>query len=114
MWGAEHPDTLTSISGLALTLKMQGKYKAAETMNRKVLNGEEKMLGLEHPDTLLSLYCLARLFHTQQRYSDASVLYRRASEGYMNILGPDHPHTQACSRDYESMIDEMKGRYIQK
>ena len=30
----------------------QGKYEAAEEMNRRALAGYEKVLGAEHPDTL--------------------------------------------------------------
>jgi len=32
----------------------QGKYKAAEEMNRRALSGREKILGPGHPDTLVS------------------------------------------------------------
>jgi hypothetical protein len=33
--GVEHPDTLTSVSNLALVLRYQGKYETAEEMNRR-------------------------------------------------------------------------------
>ena len=50
--GPEHPDTLTSMSNLALVLDSQGKYEEAEAMNRQTLARREKVLGPEHPDTL--------------------------------------------------------------
>jgi hypothetical protein len=44
---------------------MQGKYEAAEEMNRQALEGREK-LGKDHLDTLTSVYRLAFLLHQQQ------------------------------------------------
>jgi Tfp pilus assembly protein PilF len=43
--GKEHPDTLTSVSNLALVLQYQGEYEAAEEMNWRALEGHEKALG---------------------------------------------------------------------
>ncbi|KAK5107705.1 hypothetical protein LTR62_000899 [Meristemomyces frigidus] len=50
---------LRSLSNPALVLRRQGKYEAAETMNRRALEGCEKVLGKEHPDTLTSVSDLA-------------------------------------------------------
>jgi hypothetical protein len=44
--------TMTSVSNLALILQYQGKYEEAEDMNRRALEGREKVLGVDHPDTL--------------------------------------------------------------
>ena len=43
--GAEHLDTLMSLSILASILQDQGKYEQAEEMNRRALEGREKTLG---------------------------------------------------------------------
>jgi hypothetical protein len=40
---------------MAGVLQLQGKYEAAEEMNRRALEGREKSLGAEHPDTLTSV-----------------------------------------------------------
>lgn len=48
----DHPDTLMSLSNLALVLQYEGRYKAAEEMSQRALEGREKALGKEHPDTL--------------------------------------------------------------
>jgi hypothetical protein len=66
--GVEHPETLTSISNLALVLQDQGKYRAAEEMGRRALTGREKVLGVEHPETLTSVNNLAYLLHSQQQF----------------------------------------------
>jgi hypothetical protein len=47
----EYPDILISVSNLALIFLYQGKYEAAEKMNRRALEGKEKMLGMEYSDT---------------------------------------------------------------
>ena len=51
--------TLDSLSLLALVLRYQGKYEAAEEMNRRALEGYKKVLGVEHPSTLTSVSNLA-------------------------------------------------------
>jgi tetratricopeptide (TPR) repeat protein len=89
-------------------LQYQGKYEAAEEMNRRALEGSEKALGKEHPDTLTSVYCLAFLLHQRQQYEAASALYQRASSGYQYVLGPEHPTTVACYEHYSSLTQEMQ------
>ncbi|KAL9577476.1 MAG: hypothetical protein Q9203_007445, partial [Teloschistes exilis] len=104
--GKEHPDTLTSVSNLALVLQYQGKYDEAEKMNRRALDGREKVLGKEHPDTLTSVYCLAYLLQQQQKYHMAKPLYERALAGY-KVFQSHHPTTKACSKHYTSLLREL-------
>jgi tetratricopeptide (TPR) repeat protein len=108
--GAEHPDTLTSVSNLGLVLESQGKYEEAEVMHRRALEAREKVLGPEHPDTLTSLYCLAHLLHQRKQYESASELYQTAYNGYLKTLGLNHPTTVACRNHYLSMDQGMKHR----
>ncbi|KAF2463882.1 uncharacterized protein BDR25DRAFT_329448 [Lindgomyces ingoldianus] len=92
----------------ALEGREKGKYEAAEEMNRRALEGREKALGKEHPDTLTSVYCLAFLFHQQQQHEAALALYQRASSGYQRVLGVEHLTTKACSQHYISLVQEMQ------
>ncbi|KAI9778300.1 MAG: hypothetical protein M1816_004150 [Peltula sp. TS41687] len=69
--GKEHPDTLTSVSNLASVLQHQGKYEAAEEMDRRALEGREKAL----------------------KYEAAEEMNRRALEGREKALGKEHPDT---------------------
>lgn len=57
-WERSTPDTLTSVSKVALLLQYQGKYEAAEEIDRRALDGCEKVLGKEHPNTLTSVVTL--------------------------------------------------------
>jgi len=50
---------LLSVISLAWVLRDQGKYEAAEEMNRRALDVGERILGPEHPDTLTSVSRLA-------------------------------------------------------
>ena len=101
--------TLNSLSLLALVLQDQGKYEAAEEMNRRALEGREKVLGVEHPETLTSVSNLASVLQYQQRYNDGSILYLRALAGFSKALGLDHSTTRECSYHYSSLIRKMQG-----
>jgi tetratricopeptide (TPR) repeat protein len=72
----EHPDTLTSVSNLALILQYQGKYEAAEEMNRRALEERKKMLKMEYLDTLTSVSNLALAFKYQGKYEKAEKINR--------------------------------------
>jgi len=106
--GLEHPDMLMSMYHLASTLSRHGKYYEAEDMQRQVLEIRERMLGLDHPNTLESVYGLAYLLQSRKQYDDASILYQRACLGFQNSLGANHPTTLACSKNYSSLLQEMK------
>ena len=64
----------------------QGKYEEAEHMNRRALDGREKMLGKEHPDTLTSVFYLAYLLHHRGQCLKAKPLYERALVGYRKVF----------------------------
>ena len=88
---------LHSLSDLAVVHLRQERYEAAEEMNRRALEGREKVLGNKHPDTLTSVYCLAHLLHQKKDYAMAITLYERAHSSYISVLGSSHP-------DYGAML----------
>jgi tetratricopeptide (TPR) repeat protein len=108
--GANHPDTLTSISNLASVLRRQGRYEEAESMNRRALKGYEKELGANHPDTLTSVGNLALVLQRQGRYEKAESMNRRALEGREKELGANHPDTLISVGNLASML-QHQGRY---
>ena len=59
MLGEEHPDTLTSMSNLAVTLGLRATWPAREDLKNRSLEVSRRMLGEEHPDTLISMNNLA-------------------------------------------------------
>ncbi|KAK5676701.1 hypothetical protein LTR17_027732, partial [Elasticomyces elasticus] len=108
--GKEHPDTLTSVSNLALVLQYQGQYEAAEAMNRRALEGREKVLGKEHPDTLTSVGNLALVLRYQGQYEAAEAMNRRALEGYEKVLGKEHPDTLTSVSNL-ALVLQYQGQY---
>lgn len=65
--GKEHPDTLDSMSNLALVLDSLGKYEEAEQMHRQTLKLRKRELGAEHPDTRRSRNNLADCLGAKRR-----------------------------------------------
>lgn len=93
MLGAEHPDTLTSVSQLGTALSRQGKYEEAEAMQRRALQGREKVLGAEHPDTLISMGNLALTMNSQRRWDEARNLEEWVLSTKKRVFGNEHPET---------------------
>ncbi|CUS11370.1 unnamed protein product, partial [Tuber aestivum] len=66
--GPDHPDTLTSLNNLAITLQTQGKYDESEALHRRALQRRRKVLGSDHPHTPSSLHNLAAVLGDQGKY----------------------------------------------
>ena len=81
VFGASHPDTLTSISDLGFLFINIYDYNNAERLHRNALNIRERVLGLNHKNTLSSVSSLADVLKLQGRYGMAESFYRRASIG---------------------------------
>ncbi|EED11465.1 kinesin, putative [Talaromyces stipitatus ATCC 10500] len=73
--GAEHPDTLVSVSHLGSVLQSQGQYEEAEVMHRRAFASREKVLGTEHPDTLASISHLNSVLYRQGKCEEAKAMH---------------------------------------
>ena len=58
MLGEEHPNTLSSMNNLALTLQAQGDLPGARKIQEQVLDVFRRVLGEKHPNTLGSAWNL--------------------------------------------------------
>jgi len=94
--GAEHPDTLISISNLASTFWSQGRWKEAEELEVQVLKTKKRVLGAEHPDTLISIANLAHTYYAQRHKSKAIRLMGDVVRCRIKRIGADHPYTIAA------------------
>ena len=103
-------DTLNCIDLLARVLSDQGKYDAAEKMQRRALVGTEKVLGIEDPGTLISVNNLAVVLEKQRKYKEAEEMYRRALEGNGKVLGVEHPDILSSVNNLALVLDEQ-GKY---
>ncbi len=68
----------------------QGKYGAAEELNKRALAIREKALGASHPDVAWTLNNLAFVYWEQGKYGDAEELNKRALAIRETALGADH------------------------
>ena len=91
--GPEHPDTLTSMGGLALAIYSQGRYAEAEKLLRETVRLRSLVLGPEHPRTLESTDQLSWAILRQGRYPEAEKLSQESLRLKRRVLGPDHPDT---------------------
>jgi tetratricopeptide (TPR) repeat protein len=91
--GADHPDTLTTMSSLASTYRYQGRWKEAEELDTQVLDTRTKTLGADHPDTMTSMNNLAFTFSNQGRWQEAEELDVQVVDARKQKMGLDHPDT---------------------
>jgi len=54
----DHPDTMTTMNGLAFTWKFMGRHDDALRLLRACFDMRHRKLGIEHPDTVSTLSAL--------------------------------------------------------
>jgi tetratricopeptide (TPR) repeat protein len=95
--GEEHPDTLTAMHNLGISLQMQGRSSGqideAEQLYNRVLELRRKVLGEEHPDTISSIEKVSWIFRDRKQFTEAEPLFYRAVELRRRVQGEDHPDT---------------------
>jgi tetratricopeptide (TPR) repeat protein len=91
--GAEHRDTLASMSNLAQTLKDRGDLPAAQRIEEDVLATSARVLGAEHPETLTSSNNLALILLDQGDLAGAQKLQETTLAARTRVLGPTHERT---------------------
>jgi tetratricopeptide (TPR) repeat protein len=91
--GAEHPDTLTSMTNLALTYSNQGRWKEAEELEVQVVETRKRVLGAERLDTLTSIANLASTYRNQGRWKEAEELFIQVIKTRLRMSGAEHPDT---------------------
>jgi tetratricopeptide (TPR) repeat protein len=95
--GSESPEDKIQLAPvanrLAVLLKAEGDYTAAEQFYRRAFKARESTLGPEHSDTLTSLNNLAHLLEAKGDSTGAELLYRRELEAKERTLGPEHQET---------------------
>ncbi|KAJ5820546.1 hypothetical protein N7474_006137 [Penicillium riverlandense] len=90
----EHNYTeLTSIYQDGLSRYHQGRYKEAENMFRRALQGQEQVLGYDHVETLYSAHWLGLCLFERKLYKEAETTLQRALERREKVLGHDNVET---------------------
>jgi tetratricopeptide (TPR) repeat protein len=106
--GSEHPDTATSLNGLALLLMEQFDLAGARLLYERALAIRENVLRPEHPDTASSRNHLAFLLQAKGDLAGARQLVERTLAIREKVLGPEHPDT-ATSRNSLAFLLESQG-----
>ncbi|KAJ7479541.1 hypothetical protein FB451DRAFT_1171646 [Mycena latifolia] len=91
--GEYHPNTLTAMTNLAVTLSDLGQLKEAEELQTMVLDKCREILGDDHPDMLLAMANLAATLSTLGQFNKAEELETLVLDKRREILGEDHPDT---------------------
>ncbi|WP_343018457.1 CHAT domain-containing tetratricopeptide repeat protein, partial [Catenibacterium mitsuokai] len=91
--GEKHPDTLTSLSNLAISYFYLGNYNKACELQNIVYNIGKEILGKNHPDTLSTLHNLASYYSCLGDYNKACELQNIVYNIRKEILGEKHPDT---------------------
>jgi tetratricopeptide (TPR) repeat protein len=108
--GGDHPDTLASLSDMAMQHEGRGKYDRALPLYEECLAKRKRVLGDEHPDTLASLSDIAGLFQSKGEYDRALPLYEECLAKRKRVLGDEHPDTLASLMNLANLF-ASKGEY---
>jgi hypothetical protein len=91
--GDEHPDTITAMSNLAVTLGGLGKLKEVAAMKKEVLEKMRRVLGDEHPNTISAMNNLANTLGDLGKLEEAAAMEKEVLEKRRRVLGDEHPDT---------------------
>jgi tetratricopeptide (TPR) repeat protein len=97
--GAEHSDTLGSMTNLAHVYDQQGKYAQAEALRSRTLEIQRRVLGPTHPSTLATLSGFASMYQLQGKYGLAETKAAQVLAGRRHALGSDNPETMISAAD---------------
>lgn len=85
----ESKETLDSMEALAWVISRRGREPEALGMQRRILEGREKLMGYDHKDTLNSLHDLGFILHNQGEYAEAEVHHGRELAGIRTLHEQD-------------------------
>jgi len=91
--GPDNPQTLTTLSAMAVLLGEEGDYSEAEALQRQAFVGQTRVLGPEHRDTIASMSRLATTLSLQGKNAEAVKIKRDAFTISRRVLGPEDPET---------------------
>src|SRR5262249_22436136 len=103
----DHPDTATSVEGLALLLRERGDLASARSLFKRAIAIREKSLGLQHRATLQSLDYLADVLRIESNLAGERALYERALLVTEHVWGPEHQYTARCLNNLAMVLREQ-------
>lgn len=91
--GADHPDTLTSMSNLATAYQLAGRLDEATPLSEQTLATSKQKLKSHHPHALGFMHNLANAYQDAGRLDEAIPLLEETLAACKRNLGEDHPNT---------------------
>ncbi|KAJ7931938.1 hypothetical protein B0H13DRAFT_2521900 [Mycena leptocephala] len=110
--GDDHPDTLWTMSNLALTYRHLGKFHKAEELDVVVLEKRKQVLGDDHSHTLRAMGNLASTYKHLGKLQQAQELEVVVLEKRKQVLGDDHSNTLEAMGNLASTYRRL-GRFQQ-
>ncbi|MGA8165131.1 MAG: tetratricopeptide repeat protein [Waddliaceae bacterium] len=92
VFGDEHPDVATSLSGIGNCLFRLGRYGEALKQCEEALAIRKKVFGDEHPDVAMSLNGIGNCLSGLGRHGEALKQYEEALAIRKKVFGDEHPH----------------------
>ncbi|KAB5515652.1 hypothetical protein GE09DRAFT_1045767 [Coniochaeta sp. 2T2.1] len=115
--GDEHPDTITAMNNLAITLGDMGKReeaaamrKEAAAMRKEVLEKMQRILGDEHPATISAMNNFAITLGDMGKREEAAAMKKEVLEKRQRILGDEHPDTITAMNNLAITLGDMGKR----
>ncbi|KAH8895398.1 hypothetical protein GQ53DRAFT_715047 [Thozetella sp. PMI_491] len=105
--GSYHPDTVDSMSRLAMLLDKQGNYGEAEALYRQALGLRTNLLGIEHSDTLASMNNVAVVLCKQERRDEAEAIYQQTRSAAEKVFGNEHFSTLASINNLAIVLSKQ-------
>ena len=103
--GPEHPDTLTSMNNVAITLRALGDLQAARKLHEQVLDVRKRILGPEHPKTSISAW---NLFFALEELGEAARARAVCDSNLIWLLSRDSESLGADQRKIRDMLMERR------
>jgi hypothetical protein len=96
--GENHPDTIASMSSLAMIYRSQARREEAADLMVAAIQKGSNQLGKEHPSTLINIYNMA-LIRLEQGHWGIAQDARNSILGKMEtVLGRQHECTVRCGQ----------------
>jgi tetratricopeptide (TPR) repeat protein len=107
MLGQEHPDTISAMSNLSITLGDLGRLDEAAKMKKEVLEKMRRILGEDHPSTITAMNNLSSTLGDMGLLHEAAKMKKEVLEKRSRILDEEHPDTISAMNNYAITLRDL-------
>ncbi len=108
--GDDHPDTITSITEMALNLSYLGRLDDSERYHREALDRARRTLDDDDEQLLQALNNMGLLLSNQGKFEEAEPYYREVLAGARRVFGEDHRNTLTVIHNLGLLL-KQQGKY---